>query len=189
MEVNPSICLCQLHGAYVSSTLSRQLTNFQISHLFSHPVNIHVHHQSVTSSVTLSTSMTSTPMTTSNIISLSIINCQSLISKVLSRYLYSPGSHQSSRFNSVSVMALKMYSVSENPVKIEKNSYNIYVADYWVKEGFAVKVQCSIRRTKYSSLRQSQIDRLALIPNQEPRSHRCRQVEQNKNKFFSDGTL
>ena len=120
MEVNPSICLCQLHGAYVSSTLSRQLTNFQISHLFSHPVNIHVHHQSVTSSVTLSTSMTSTPMTTSNIISLSIINCQSLISKVLSRYLYSPGSHQSSRFNSVSVMALKMYSVSENPVKIEK---------------------------------------------------------------------
>ena len=52
----------------------------------------------VTSSANLSTSMTSTPITTSNIISMSIINCQSLISNVYSRYLHSPGSHQSTRF-------------------------------------------------------------------------------------------
>ena len=53
---------------------------------------------SVTSSTTLSTSMTSTPITTSNIISMSIINHQSLIGKVFSRYLHSPGSHKSTRF-------------------------------------------------------------------------------------------
>ena len=52
----------------------------------------------VTSSATLSTSMTSTPITISNIISMSIINRQSLIGKVYSRYLHSPGSHQSTRF-------------------------------------------------------------------------------------------
>ena len=51
-----------------------------------------------TTSATLSTSMTSTPITTSNIISMSIINRQSLISKVFSRHLHSPGSHQSTRF-------------------------------------------------------------------------------------------
>ena len=44
----------------------------------------------------LSTSMTITPITTSNIISKSI-NRQSLISKVFSRYLHLPGSHQSTR--------------------------------------------------------------------------------------------
>merc|ERR1712218_227970 len=51
-----------------------------------------------TMSATLSTFMTSTPITTSNITSMSIINRQSLIGKVYSRYLHSPGSHQSTRF-------------------------------------------------------------------------------------------
>ena len=53
---------------------------------------------SVTSSAILSTSMTITPITNSNIISMSIINRQSLIGKVFSRYLHSPGSHQSTLF-------------------------------------------------------------------------------------------
>ena len=53
---------------------------------------------SVTSSATWSTSMTITPITNSNIISKSIINRQSLISKIIRRYLHLPGSHQSTWF-------------------------------------------------------------------------------------------
>ena len=47
---------------------------------------------------TLEFIQSTTPITTSNIISMSIINRQSLIGKVYSRYLHSPGSHQSTRF-------------------------------------------------------------------------------------------
>ena len=51
----------------------------------------------VTSSTTLSTSRISTTISLSTT-SMSIINYQSLVSKVLRRYLHSPGSHQSTRF-------------------------------------------------------------------------------------------
>ena len=51
-----------------------------------------------TMSATFSSSMSITPIATSNTISISITNHQSYISKVFSRYLHSPGSHQSTRF-------------------------------------------------------------------------------------------
>ena len=72
----------------------------------------------VTSSATLSTSMTITPITTSNIISLSIINHQGLISKVYSRYLQS---HQSSRISLVFVSDLVTHpgSIASHDAKNE----------------------------------------------------------------------
>ena len=57
------------------------LVNLHVGHLIGHLVNLHDQHHNL-----------------SNTTSISIINYQSLVSKVLSRYLHSPGSHQSTRF-------------------------------------------------------------------------------------------
>ena len=70
---------------------------------------------SVTSSAILSTSMTITPINTSNIISKSIIN--RLISKFFSRHLHSPGSHQSSRFRSVTQWLTNPGSIASHYAK------------------------------------------------------------------------
>ena len=53
---------------------------FHVGHLIGHLVNLHDQHHNL-----------------SYIISMSIINRQSLIGKVYTRYLHSPGSHQSTR--------------------------------------------------------------------------------------------
>ena len=60
------------------------LVNLHVGHLIGQLVNLHDQHHNL-----------------SNTSSISIINYQSLVSKVLSRYLHSPGSHQSTRFSSV----------------------------------------------------------------------------------------
>ena len=60
------------------------LVNLHVGHLIGQLVNLHDQHHNL-----------------SNTSSISIINYQSLVSKVLSRYLHSPGSHQSTRFSIV----------------------------------------------------------------------------------------
>ena len=55
--------------------------NLHVGHLIGHLVNLHDQHHNLSSTT-----------------SISIINYKSLDSKVLSRYLHSPGSHQSTRF-------------------------------------------------------------------------------------------
>ena len=57
------------------------LVNLHVGHLIGHLVNLHDQHHNLSSTT-----------------SISIINYKSLDSKVLSRYLHSPGSHQSTRF-------------------------------------------------------------------------------------------
>ena len=66
------------------------------------------HQESSIPSATLSSSVSITLIATSNIISISITNRQSYNSKVLSRYLHSPGSHLSTRFNSVTHWQLSL---------------------------------------------------------------------------------
>ena len=67
-----------------------------------------IHH--VTLSTTLSTSLSSTPITTSNIISISIINRQSHISKVFSRYLHSVSDTHQGHISQVGVKSVKCRS-------------------------------------------------------------------------------
>ena len=113
---------------YLFPTVLRHFICFHhhIGHLINphvgHIVNLHVRHHvadvmSATSSAPLSTSMTSTPITSSNIISLSIINRQSLISKVFSRYLHSSGSHQSSRFITLTHLVTHPGSIASHNAK------------------------------------------------------------------------
>ena len=55
--------------------------------------------------------MSITLIATSNIIYISITNRQSYNSKVLGRYLHSPGSHQSTRFNSVTLWYIRSMAI------------------------------------------------------------------------------
>ena len=74
-QINSSLVIFIIISVYLSISMS------VVSHLIDHLVNLHDQHHNI-----------------SNITSISIINYQSLISKVFSRYLHLPGSHQSTRF-------------------------------------------------------------------------------------------
>ena len=82
-----------------------------VGHLIGHLVNLHDQHHNL-----------------SNTTSISIINYQSLVSKVLSRYLHSPGSHQSTRFLE-SVTHSLTDTITSRASCDAKNQYNISKED------------------------------------------------------------